>query len=128
MRRKTKRLLCALASDMRRRPTPAERELWDLLRDRRCLGLKFRRQVVVGGFILDFYCARPRIAIEVDGPIHSTANSRDHDRERDRWLTSQGAAVLRIPNSGVDQQSLESALTKLNLRPPSPHGGEGDRG
>ena len=128
MGRHSKRVLCSLASEMRRKPTPAEREVWEILRDSRCLGLKFRRQIVVGSFILDFYCARPRIAIEVDGPVHSPSDAQARDRERDLWLTSQGIAVIRIPNSSANRRALESALTTLGLRPPSPHGGEGDRG
>jgi len=60
-------LKVALAKINRSEPTAAEAAAWDLLRNRRCLGLKFRRQHVIRGFIVDFYCPELRIAVEVDG-------------------------------------------------------------
>ena len=61
------RRLLHFAKDMRREPTDAEKRLWRLLRDRRLAGFKFRRQVPVGGYILDFYCMKEAVVVEADG-------------------------------------------------------------
>ncbi len=77
-------LKVALAKGNRHDPTAAEAAAWVLLRDRRCLGLKFRRQHVIRGFIVDFYCAELRLAVEVDGRSTLTGprpNMTKHDRE-----------------------------------------------
>ena len=64
---------------MRRAPALYERHLWRLLRDRRLNGLKFRRQVVIDRFIVDFVCLRHRLIVEADGPFH--VEEADADRE-----------------------------------------------
>lgn len=71
--------------------TPAERILWYALRDRRFMGLKLRRQVPIGPFIVDFHCADHRLVIEADGSGHGP----DRDSARDHWLASQGFRILR---------------------------------
>ena len=82
---------------MRKTMTPAERTLWYALRNRRFMGLKVRRQVPIGPFIADFYCADHRLIIEADGSGHGSP--RDH--QRDHWLTAQGFRVLRLWNRDV---------------------------
>ena len=74
----------AQARALRRRATLTERTLWTRLRDRRLDGLKFRRQVPVGRYVLDFVCLAHRLVIEADGPFHD----EDHDAQRDQWLAS----------------------------------------
>ncbi|MNN45390.1 hypothetical protein D3C81_1597240 [compost metagenome] len=86
------------ARHLRRRQTDAERWLWGFLRDRRFLGLKFRRQVPHGPYVLDFYCHERRLVIELDGGQHLDSS---RDEERDAWLRSQGLMVLRFWNSDV---------------------------
>lgn len=88
----------AFARQLRRRQTDAERSLWAALRDRRFLGLKFRRQVPCGRYVLDFYCHALRLAVELDGGQHLESA---HDRERDVWLAGQGIRVLRYGNHDV---------------------------
>ncbi len=78
--------------------TPAERELWQLLRGRRS-GLRFRRQQPVGPFIVDFYCASARLVIELDGAGH--ADRRDYDAARTAWLADKGLTVMRFANAEV---------------------------
>jgi very-short-patch-repair endonuclease len=73
--------------------------VWSRLRARRLAGYKFRRQHVVGRFILDFYCAEKRLAIEIDGPTHDVVR----DARRDNVLRATGIEVLRIPNEDVYQ-------------------------
>lgn len=67
------------------------------MRDRRLEGLKFRRQVPVGPYVLDFACLRHRLVIEADGPFHDA----ERDAARDAWLTSQGFRVLRFSNHDI---------------------------
>ncbi len=58
------------ARRFRQQSTPAEADAWLLLRDRKILGLKFRRQQIVAGFVVDFYCASLRLVLELDGGVH----------------------------------------------------------
>src|SRR5881628_1512953 len=71
----------ARARELRHNPTPAERHAWTLLRNRGILGLKFRRQHVLHGFIVDFYCASERVVIELEGSVHDGAARQSYDRE-----------------------------------------------
>src|SRR5881392_1368473 len=73
----------ARARELRHNPTPAERHAWTLLRNRGILGLKFRRQHVLHGFIVDFYCPSERIVIELEGGVHDNErNEATTRRER----------------------------------------------
>jgi very-short-patch-repair endonuclease len=76
-----------------------ERVLWPLLRDRRLEGLKFRRQVPLAGYVVDFACFSARLVVEADGPFHDPAA----DAERDAALRSQGFPVLRFRNEDIDR-------------------------
>jgi very-short-patch-repair endonuclease len=99
----------AFARAMRRSPVVTERLLWDLLRDRRLNGLKFRRQVPLGRYIVDFLCPRHRLIIEADGPTHEDSL---HDEQRDAWLRAQGFRVVRFPNSEIQGDS-DGGLSKI---------------
>ena len=83
---------------MRRNPTRAEDRLWAWLRNRRFDGHKFRRQHPVGRYIVDFYCPRRKLAIELDGLQHDAVWMIDYENERTRELQSRGIAIVRIPN------------------------------
>jgi very-short-patch-repair endonuclease len=98
-----------LARKMRQLPTETEARAWELLRDRRCLGLKFRRQQVIRGFIVDFYCAERRLAIELDGEVH--ASQQEYDQARDAALNAVGVSVVRIANHQLSKQHLETLLS-----------------
>ena len=89
-----------LARQMRRQPTPAEAKLWQHLRAGRLSGLHFRRQQVIDGFIVDFYCHAVGLVIELDGRVHQ--DQEDYDAERDRILEERGLRILRLPNSAVE--------------------------
>ncbi|MBL0948570.1 endonuclease domain-containing protein [Brevundimonas sp.] len=84
------------AKRMRRPMSPPEARLWVRVRARRLEGCKFRRQHPCGPFILDFYCAAARLAVEVDGESHNHPDQISHDRRRTRWLAAQGIRVVRI--------------------------------
>jgi very-short-patch-repair endonuclease len=79
--------------------TDPERKLWSALRGNRLDGLHFRRQQVIGDYIVDFYCEAARLAIELDAP--SDALSSRADAERDAFLRRNGMRVLRVPNDAV---------------------------
>ena len=85
------------ARAFRRAPPATERILSKLLRDHRLGGLKFRRQVPMGPYVLDFVCLHHRLVIEADGPFHDL----DHDAKRDTWLANAGFRVLRFTNSQI---------------------------
>jgi len=77
------------------------------------LGLKFRRQHGVGGLILDFYCPSLRLALELDGGVHSESASREYDQARDTLLARFRIVVVRIPNEEATETYLRSILTPL---------------
>ena len=90
--------LKSFARTMRSNPTEAEDKLWLLLRDRRLVGFKFRRQVPIDRYIADFVCFKSRLIIELDGSQHADNTS---DAKRDAYLKSQGFRLLRIWNNDL---------------------------
>ena len=98
------------AKELRRQMTPAERRLWQRLRANRLDGLHFRRQQIIAGFIVDFYCHQADLIIEVDGPIHSDQHAADEEREA--ILSSRELRVLRFTNAQV-LQDLPSVLDTI---------------
>ena len=88
---------------MLRQPlTKAEAILWEVIRNRKLLGRKFRRQHVIGPFIVDFYCNEKRLAIEVDGGIHSRKDVKANDEERQKAIEMLGIIILRFTNEQVE--------------------------
>lgn len=79
--------------------TDAEQALWRSLRDRQVEGYRFRRQVPIGRYIVDFACLEKRLIVEVDGGQHQI--NRDNDAIRDAWLVKEGYCVLRFWNNDV---------------------------
>ncbi len=98
------------ARQLRRDSTPEERVLWERLRANRLGDLHFRRQQIVDGFIVDFYCHAAGLVIELDGGIHD--EQRDYDVGRDEVLVGRGLRVLRIRNEEI-RDDLEGALTRI---------------
>lgn len=93
--------LTPLARKLRREMTEAERLLWYHLRNRRLAGFKFRRQVPIGPYIVDFLCPEKRVIVEIDGGQHNFPDERARDLERTRFLESRGYKVLRFWNNEV---------------------------
>ncbi len=104
-----------LARCYRKFPTPTERAAWEFLRGRRMLGLKFRRQQVILGFIVDFFCAEHRLVLEVDGSSHEPLERQAQDEERSRILARLDLRVVRVRNEDVNEFRLKALVaTELN--------------
>jgi len=101
-----------LCRGYRKNPTEAEEKLWEHLRAKRLCGYKFRRQHPLGGFILDFYCAERRLAIEVDGAVHRDHDQSEYDQNRSRILGEMDIAVIRFWNSDVTD-NIENIIAKI---------------
>ena len=100
-----------LSRSFRREMTPAERKLWSLLRGKGANGRKFRRQQVIDGFIVDFYCPILSLVIEADGEIHRA--TQEYDRERDEALRSRGLTVVRFTNDAILEKT-DEVVRKLS--------------
>jgi type I restriction enzyme R subunit len=89
------------ARELRKNQTPAEQILWEMVRDRRFLNLKFRRQHQIGDYIADFYCHDLKLIIELDGSVHRLSDVEKKDIKRDNYLKSLGFKILRIQNQTI---------------------------
>ncbi len=99
------------ARQLRREMTPAERKLWARIRDGQLNGAHFRKQHAVGRFIVDFFCAKSKLVIEVDGDTH--ADQVEYDEDRTQWLNEQKHyRVLRFANRDV-QRNIEAVLQRI---------------
>ena len=83
---------------LRKKSTETEKLLWERLRGRKFLGLKFRRQYSIGQFVLDFYCPEKRFAIELYGNIHNRKDVKNHDDNRDGFIADFNIRIIRIKN------------------------------
>jgi len=119
------------ARELRQQATPTEARLWRLLRNRRVLGLKFRRQHVVGGVIVDFcgfLLRRASLVLEVDGSIHTMPEQVAYDAARTTHLEARGLRLVRIANADVSAEAVQRLLGGILSCAPSPRRGEGVRG
>jgi very-short-patch-repair endonuclease len=94
----TKQELLVRAKWMRANPTDAERRLWSMLRDKRMPVFKFKRQLVIAPYIVDFVCLEKRLVVEADGSQHAESG---YDARRDAFLRQQGFEVLRFWNADI---------------------------
>src|SRR5215510_821567 len=86
------------AKELRREMTPAEKLLWQEVRAKK-LGIRFRRQQIIQGFIVDFYCHKAALVVEVDGDIHDL--QQEEDARREKVLSELGLRVVRFGNDEV---------------------------
>ena len=86
------------AKELRRDMTPAEKILWQELRGNK-LGVHFRRQQVIAGFVVDFYCHKAGLVIELDGSVHD--GQKEEDAEREKALSEMGLRIVRFRNEVV---------------------------
>ncbi len=94
-----------LQRQLRKSSTDAERTIWNLLRNRKISGLKFFRQYGAGDYILDFYCPKIKLAIEIDGGQHNEESNSKKDAERTSYLNLLDIKVLRFWNNDVLQNT-----------------------
>lgn len=97
---------------LRRNATQSERIIWQILRNRGLEGRKFRRQVSVEYFVLDFYCPELKLAIEIDGYTHDTEEAKKYDARRQMIIESYGVRFLRIRDEEV-HENIESVVNKI---------------
>lgn len=86
---------------LRNNATKAEQFLWNFLKGRQIKNTKFRRQHSVGNYIVDFYCAEKKLAIEIDGSIHDTKEVKINDKEKAETLNFYNIQILRFTNEDV---------------------------
>lgn len=106
-----KQALCQRSRYLRKNLTETELLLWSQLKTSR-LGVRFRRQYVVGHYIVDFYCPRIKLIIEIDGSVHCSANAQKKDAIRDQYLRSMGCYILRYSTDQVKNQ-MQMIITDL---------------
>ena len=101
------------ARELRQEMTPAEKILWNELRTNK-LGIHFRRQQIIAGFIVDFYCHKVALVIELDGYIHDEEIQKENDIERDKVLIEMGLKVVRFKNEEV-LKNLNQVINKIKV-------------
>ena len=100
MRRKHNKNLLCFARELRNNPTKEEKKLWyDFLSS---YPIRFTRQKVLGQYIADFYCARAKLVIELDGSQHFTDEGLRYDQTRGEFLEEYGLEIVRIPNNEIN--------------------------
>src|SRR3989344_2066062 len=97
--------------ELRQRATKEEEILWAKIRNNK-LGCKFKRQHSIGGYILDFYCSKYKLIIEIDGVLHNNQNAKEYDKVRDEYFNDLGYTTIRFLNIEINNK-LGEALTKI---------------
>ncbi|MDE3087965.1 MAG: endonuclease domain-containing protein [Chloroflexota bacterium] len=101
------------ARELRRAMTPAEKKLWQHIRYGQLGGAQFRRQHAVGPYIVDFFCAKAKLVVEVDGDSHADPEQAKRDEERTAWLDEQkDYRVMRFWNNEV-LHNIEAVLAEI---------------
>ncbi|MFI0399231.1 MAG: endonuclease domain-containing protein [Thiolinea sp.] len=118
------------ARELRADSTVFEQAFWACVRAKRLGGFKFRRQQVIGGYVVDFVCMEARLIVELDGDWHLEDEQRGYDAVRDEWLTAEGYRVMRVANRewmadqvgvlGKVEKELRSPLSNPQMEKPSP--------
>ena len=102
-----------LSKGFRKKPTPAEARLWNVLRDKQMDGIKFHRQRPFKRYVLDFYAPAAKLVVEVDGGIHEVASQKGNDRLRTDFLAAHGLKVIRFTNEQV-MNDIEFCLAEIH--------------
>lgn len=113
------------ARRLRLEQTKAEILFWRIVRNRALGGFKFRRQKPIGPYVVDFYCAKAKVAVELDGSGHLDPEQIAHDKKRDKFLSENGVLVLRYSNHQLFDETesvlehIWEAITRRFSTPPS---------
>lgn len=107
------------ARQLRKNQTKAELLLWSRIRRKQLKGLQFLRQKVIGSYIVDFYCSKAKIVVELDGGQHYTDEGVRKDAERDGYLKTLGIRVIRVPDNDV-MKNIDAVVEDIwnSLNPP----------
>ena len=97
---------------LRNQATEPEKLLWERLRKKQINGVRFRRQVSIGGYVVDFYSPKNRLAIEIDGQSHNRDSAREYDTIREETITQLGIQFIRFTNDDV-LNDMEYVLRKI---------------
>jgi very-short-patch-repair endonuclease len=106
---------------LRKNQTYTEKIVWMYLRNRQMEGYKFRRQYSVDKFVIDFYCPKLKLAIEIDGSIHNEPDQKEYDVKRQEYLETFGINFLRLTNEEINGnpnaafEKIEKTIEELNL-------------
>ena len=106
----------AFARSQRAAANEFAHDVWQMVRNRRCRGQKFRREYSIPPYTVDFCCLALKLIVEVDGQHHQTDEGRQHDQRRDHYLAELGYHVLRIPgyevlrNAAAVRRRIEQAI------------------
>ena len=115
-----------IRKQLRNDPTPAEQLLWRYLKNDQLDGYRFRRQFGMGRYIVDFYCPKLRLAIEIDGGIHNSDSAKESDHLRQEYIESHYIRVLRFRNDEIQNhvlkvvQQIRWAMTSPSATPNPP--------
>ena len=96
-----KKPLKEFRKELRNNLTPAEAVMWKALQKKQLEGRKFRRQHSIGNYIVDFYCPKEKLIVELDGAGHFTPEGSDQDEKRDAYMSNLGIKVIRFENRDV---------------------------
>lgn len=111
--------LNSLARNLRKNSTIQEKRLWNLIKNRKFMGLKFKRQCPIGDYIVDFKCVDIKLIIEIDGGQHNEEDIYKSDIERTKYLESLGYVVIRFWNDEI-YTNIDGVMEKLK-QVVSPH-------
>jgi len=100
------------SQELRKNMTDAERLVWSRLRRKQLKGFQVYRQRIIGNYIVDFYCPKAKLVIELDGGQHFTEEGLKKDAVRDIWINSQGFTVLRFSDEEV-LSDLDGVIEKI---------------
>ena len=97
------------AREMRKEPTPEESKLWHLYLKK--LKPRFIRQKIIGFYIVDFYCPKLKLVIEIDGEQHYLEENAVYEKRREEYLKTQGCKILRFYNSDINKNLKDTEIT-----------------
>ena len=103
---------------LRKQQTPEEKRLWLLIKDKQ-LGYKFRRQMKIDNYIVDFCCFEKRLIVELDGNLHRNISAKIKDQKREKYLESEGFKVIRFWNSELTRE--RNVINKIKQYLNTPH-------
>lgn len=108
----SKKEILSRVRNLRRNQTPQEIILWSRLRNRKVKDLKFRRQHLIGKYIVDFVCLERKLIVELDGWQHKIETHKEYDKERTEFLIEEGFEVLRFWNNEINN-NLDGVILRI---------------